>query len=105
MFADHFGRRAKLFVPRPAKSTGPASNEIMDTNAIAGFEILNRGAGFFDHPGDLVPKRNGQARYRRDSSAIMRVRVTDAGGANSNQNVFSADKGNIYLLFFQRRTN
>jgi hypothetical protein len=42
MFADHLGGLAKLFVPGLAEFAFTAGDEVMEANAIAGFEIPHR---------------------------------------------------------------
>ncbi len=90
MFADHFRARAELLVAGPAECAIPAGDEVMDADAIAGFEIGNLSASLFNHARDFVTEREGQPRDRRNAAAVMRIRMADAGGANANQYIVAA---------------
>jgi hypothetical protein len=105
MFADHLGGRAKLLVPGQTKRARPASREIVNTNAVARFEIRDRYAGFLNHARDFVTQSERQSRDRRNPGAIMRVGMANPGGANAEQDVIRSDTGDVDFLFLERRTN
>jgi hypothetical protein len=60
MFADHFSGTAKLFQPANAELTASAVNQIMCANPIAGPDVVDIGADFFDPACDFVPERHWQ---------------------------------------------
>jgi len=60
MFADHFSSTAKLFQPANAELTASAVSQIMYANTIAGRDVFNLGAYFFDPTRDFVPERHRQ---------------------------------------------
>jgi hypothetical protein len=105
MFADHFGARAKLLVPRAAEYAVTARNEVVKADAIAGFEIGYFSARLFNYACHFVPEGERHPRDRRHAGAIMRVGVTNARGANPNQNVLWAYTRDIHPLLFQWRAD
>ena len=64
IFSDHLGGGAKLLVASPAERTGPAGNEIVNTNAIARFEVFDAVSDSLDHPCDFMTEREWQSRNR-----------------------------------------
>jgi hypothetical protein len=102
MLADHFSRTTKLFQAANAELTAPAVCQIMYADAIAGPDVVDIGADFFDPACDLVPERYRQMVNPGNAGAIMFVRMTDPGRRNPNQNVGRTDFRTINLRFLQR---
>lgn len=104
MFSDHFGARAKLFAAGTAESAFAASDEIMNADTVAGFEIRDLSADPLHHARDFMTK--GQRKlHRRNARTIMRVGMADAGRANANQDIALTDRRSLDPLLFQRRTD
>jgi hypothetical protein len=101
MFADHFSGATKLFQTADAKLTSPAMSQIMYTDAIAGRDMPDIGADFFDPTCDFVPERYRQTVNPGNPGAIMFVRMADPARRNSNQNVGRTDFWKVNLLFLQ----
>src|SRR4029077_9714759 len=57
---DHFSGTTKLFQAANAELTAPAVSQIMHANTIAGPDVVDIGADFFDPACDLVPERQRQ---------------------------------------------
>jgi hypothetical protein len=93
MFADHFSGAAKLFQAANAKLTGPAVCQIMYADPIAGRDVLDIGADFFDSTCDFVSERYRQTLNPGNPGAIMFVGMTDPARRNPNQNVRRSDLG------------
>src|SRR4051794_32230274 len=98
MFADHFRSGAELFVPGRAEAALAAGDEIMDADTIASRETRDLSARRFNHACDFVPERDRQPRDRRHAPAIMRVRMTNARGADADQDVVCCNVGKADLL-------
>jgi hypothetical protein len=60
MFADHFSGTTKLFQPANAELTTSAVRKIMYANTIAGPDMVDIGADFFDPTCNFVPQRHRQ---------------------------------------------
>jgi hypothetical protein len=60
MLADHLSGAAKLFQTANAKLTASAVSQIMYADAIAGPDMVDIGAGFFDPTCNFVPQRHRQ---------------------------------------------
>ena len=74
----------------------------MHANAVAGFYLSNVFTDFFDAPRDFVAKRERQTVDLGNARAIMRVRVTDSGSGNANQNFIRTDLRNWNFRFLKR---
>jgi hypothetical protein len=73
MFADHLSSAAKLLQAANAKLTCPAMSQVMYTDAIAGRDMVDIGADFFDPTGDFVTERYRQMVNPGNAGAIMFV--------------------------------
>src|SRR5205814_6379906 len=99
---DHLHIAAKLFLAAFTKITASASDEIVNTNAISRRQVRDLRANFFHGAGDLVPKCQRQRINLRNTGAVVRVRVTDPGSCNANQNVGRSDLGNWDVRLLER---
>src|SRR5438034_7337979 len=59
-------------------------------------------AGFLHVARDFVPESQRQRTNSRNTGAIMRIRVTDAGSRNANQNVERCELGNWNVRLLER---
>ena len=78
-------------MPASAPGAIAAGHEIMHANAIAFAEACNFDADFLDSPGYFMPERYRQIFRSQKSAAVMRIRMTNAGSADPNQDVARAD--------------
>src|SRR5438270_2497951 len=99
---DHLHIAEKLFLAAFTKITASASDEIVNTNAISRRQVRDLRANFFHGAGDLVPKCQRQRINLRNTGAVVRVRVTDPGSCNANQNVGRSDLGNWNIRLLER---
>jgi len=74
----------------------------MYANTIAGPDMLDIGADFFDPTCDFVPKRYRQTVNPGNPGAIMFVGMTNPARRNPNQNVGRTDFRKANLRFLQR---
>ena len=63
----------------------------MQTDAIALAEARDFCADLLDSSGNFMTKRYRQIVRTQKSAAVMRIRMTNARGANANQNVVRTD--------------
>jgi hypothetical protein len=87
MFANHFSSPTKLFQAANTEVTTSAMCQVMYADAIAGCDMLDIGANFFDPTCNFVPKRYRQMLYPGNPSTIMFVGPADPTRCNPNQNV------------------
>src|SRR5437762_4740357 len=59
----------------------------MHANAVADGNILHVCSHFLDPPGNFMAESQGQVSNLGNARAIMRVRMADSAGRNTNQNV------------------
>jgi hypothetical protein len=102
MLADHLSGAAKLFQTANAELTGPAVCQIMYADAIAGRDMLDFGADFFDPTRDFVPERYRQTVNPGNAGAIMFVGMADPARRNPNQNIGRTDFRKVNVRFLQR---
>src|SRR5262249_44105953 len=100
MFANHLSGTAKLFQAANAELTGSAVCQVMYAHTIARRDMFDLGTNFVDATGDFVAERDRQTVNPGDTGTIMRVRMTDPGSRNANQNVGGTNLGdwNIDVL-------
>jgi hypothetical protein len=102
MFADHLSSTAKLFQAANAELTSSAVCQIMYADPIAGPDMLDIGADFFDSTCDFVPKRYRQKANPGNAVAIMRIGMTNSRSGDANQNFGRANLRNWNIRIFQR---
>jgi hypothetical protein len=102
MLADHLSGTAKLFQTANAELAGPAVCQIMYADAIAGRDMPDIGADFFDPTCDFVPERYRKTVNPGNTGAIMFVGMADPAGRNPNQDVGRTDFRKVDLRFLQR---
>jgi hypothetical protein len=102
MFANHLRLAAKLLLAAFTKITASASDEIVNTNAIARREVGNPCANFFHSASNFVPECHRQRINFGNAGAIMTVRVTDSRSSDPNQNVGRTNFRNRNVLIFER---
>src|SRR5262249_46082971 len=102
MFADHLHLAAKLFQAAFTKITASASDEIVNANAISRREVCKLRANFFHATRDFVPECEWQRINLRNAGPIVRIRVTDPGSRDANENVRRPDLGNWNVRLLER---
>ena len=91
MLSDHLGGAAKLFSSGLAESALAAGHQVMHADAITFGQTLDVRAGFFHHPRNLVTERERQWLHRRNSRAVVRIRMANARGLYPDQDIARAD--------------
>src|SRR5207245_5312433 len=102
MFSNHLPAATELFLAAFTKITPSASDEITNTNAIALREVRNLRANFFHAASNFVPECHRQRINFGNAGAIVRVRVTDPGSRDANQNIRRSDLGNSNVRLLER---
>jgi hypothetical protein len=77
----------------------------MHANAIAGRKALNFGANLLNNACDLMPERERQGFYWRNSRPVMRIGMANPSGIDADQDIVCANYRHLDIRVFQRGTD
>ena len=92
LLADHLPIRAELFAVAAARRAFAAGEEVMERDAIADECVLDVGSEIDDHARHFVPECD-RKRRPPDVGPVMCVAVTDAGGADLDDDLARTGDG------------